>query len=326
MYKEKLKKAWREILNFFRKARGIPVEAQNIRFCYDKKLILRNINLKARKGQIIAVVGKSGSGKTTFLKLITGVEHGCEGRVRIFSKPLLVTKDRLGYVPQQISVIPNMNVLDNIKFFGGLHGLSETESMKSGLELLKMLRLHEKADALPTQLSGGQKTRLNIVTALLHKPDVIILDEPFVGLDFFNRVLLWHFLESLKKKGKTVILTTHLLSEAGSYADRIFILKKGRIMISGTADSIEKKLKTHYIMEVQFQYLSKEDVEAIKEWSRKKTVEILDRFGKYIMFSLETKGQRSYLLQFLDKRDMKYKETSFRKPNLDEVFLRTDVR
>jgi ABC-type multidrug transport system ATPase subunit len=185
-----------------------------------------------------------------------------------------------------------------------------------------MLKLDEPLNKKPGELSGGQKVRFNIILSLLHEPDLLILDEPFVGLDFKNRRLLWHFLEKLKKKGKSVLLTSHLLTEIQEHVSRIIILRNGKVFFSGNVDRLKEKLRIHYLLEYRFTYLSKENLSKIKKYCAFKEIEILDFYDRYVMFGLNDQHQQRMIESLFNKLNLKFQEIGFREPNLDEIFMK----
>ena len=300
-----------------------PVSARKINFSYDKKKILRNFSFTARTSQIIAIVGRSGEGKSTFLNILSGsLTGGYSGKVAINGYGKVLAREDIGFVPQEISIVPDLSIEDNIVFFGSLYGLSRSRSIESGKELMKIMELDVPFSANPAELSGGQKVRLNIVVSFLHKPKVMILDEPFVGLDFYNRKLLWHFLEHQRNRRKTVVITTHMLTEAEIHSDRIVLLHRGRVFADGKLKDICKKLKTHFVLEMKMGSLNKRHKYDIANYCVEHNISLLDSFGSYKMFSVESAGQKNYFLKFLEKNDIKYEETGFREPTLDELFLK----
>ncbi|MEM4230481.1 MAG: ABC transporter ATP-binding protein [Candidatus Pacearchaeota archaeon] len=310
--------------DFFKRGeKKLPLVAEAVRFAYSEKEVLKDVTLNIREGTITAIIGESGSGKSTFLKLVAGIiaqRYG--GRIRIFGKPKVLEKHAIGFVPQELSIIPDLSILDNIKIIGLNLGISENNAIKKAYELMKLLRFEESLAKKPTELSGGQKVRLNIILSLLHDPKVVILDEPFVGLDFLNRRLLWHFLESLKKKGHSVILTSHLLTETQEHADRLVILKNGKIFFNGTLESLKEKLQIKFVFEVRFSRLSAENFIKLKKFCDFKDIKILDRYERYLMFALRSQVTRDILVRLFDKLSLHYEITGLREPNLDEIFLK----
>ncbi len=298
--------------------------ADSVKFSYDKTEVLKDISLNVKEGSLTAIIGKSGCGKTTFLKLAAGIiSKKYYGRISILGRSQIFSKDKLGFVPQHVSVIPDLSILDNIKIAGLNLGVTENQAVRKAQQLMRMLKLEEDMNHKPTEMSGGQMVRLNIIMSLLHDPQVLILDEPFVSLDFFNRRLLWQFLESMKKKGKSIILTSHLLSEVQEHVDRIIILKNGKVFFSGKIESLKEKLSMKYVFELKFFYLSKDSLNDIKKHCDYKDIKILDTYEKYMMFALDSERTKRELLKLFDKMGLKYGEIDFREPNLDEIFLKT---
>ena len=300
-----------------------PLTTSSVGFSYPNQEVLRDISLSIKPGELVAIIGKSGCGKSTFLKIIAGIiSTSYQGKIKIFGKPKFFNKDKIGFTPQEVSLIPDLSILDNIKIHGLNFGITESQAIKRAKQFMKMLKLEEDINKLPSQLSGGQKVRLNIILSILHNPKIIILDEPFNGLDFLNRRILWHFLESLRKNGKSVILTSHLLTETQKHVDRLIIIKNGKIFFSGNLEKLKTKLKINYIYEIKFSHFSKQNLTEIKKYCTYKDIKLLDFYEKYLMLGINTERQKTYLKKFLQKLNLKFNEISFREPNLDETFLK----
>lgn len=299
------------------------LSTQDVKFSYGKQEVLKDITLEIKESTITAIIGKSGCGKSTFLKLISGIiSKSHKGKIKIFGKRKIFGKGKLGFVPQELSIIPDLSIKDNIKLAGLNLGVSEKKAIQKASFLMDLLKLNESLDKKPKELSGGQKVRLNIILSLLHDPQFLILDEPFVGLDFKNRKLLWHFLESMQKKGKAIILTSHLLSETEEHVNRIIILKNGKVFFSGKPEKLKNRLKIKYIYETKFTYLSKENLQKIKDNCYIKKIPLLDHYDKYIMFALKDENTKTQLTKIFSKLNLTYEELSLREPNLDEIFLK----
>ncbi|MFW6026217.1 MAG: ABC transporter ATP-binding protein [Candidatus Woesearchaeota archaeon] len=316
-------KKFKKLLKRLKKKKH-PITSKKVKFSYKNEEVLRNINLCIKEKKISAIVGKSGSGKSTFLKLIAGVisrKHG--GKIKIFGRSKSLSKEYFGFITQENSFIPDLSLEDNIRVFGLNEGITEKDALIRANKLMELLKLEVDLNKKPNQLSGGQKTRLNIILSMLHDPKIIILDEPFTGLDFRNRRLLWHFLEKMNSDGKTIILTSHLLAEIQEHVDRIIILKDGKIFFNGKLDSLKKKLKINYVYEVRFSWLAKEKWKKLKKYCIYDEIEILEKYEKYIMFSLSSEKKRKKLDRKFKTIGLNSNVISFREPNLDEIFLRT---
>lgn len=307
---------------FFTKITKNPLLTEAIGFSYSNTHVLDDVSLKLRKGEILAIIGKSGSGKSTFLKLIAGIINTrYKGKIKIFGLPKFLNKDEIGFVPQEDAFIPDLSIEDNIKVMGLNFGVSEKTATENARKLMLQLLINEPLKKKPTELSGGQRVRLNIILSLLHNPNIIILDEPFSGLDYKNRRILWHFLKSMQKQGKSIILTSHLLTEIQEYVDRIIILKEGTIFFSGNLEKLKDKLGIHYIFEVRFSKINELAYKEIKKHCIVKEIKILDSYEKYMMFGITNERARNNFINLFKKLNVSFIEIGFREPNLDEIFM-----
>jgi ABC-2 type transport system ATP-binding protein len=309
----------------FRKLNGIkrsPLKSENVEFSYSDSAVLSGVSLKLKKGEILAVIGKSGSGKSTFLKLASGViGKGYSGKISIFGMPKFLKKDKIGFVPQDDAFIPDLSLEDNIRILGLNFGVSERVALENARNLMKQLMLDESLKKKPGELSGGQRVRLNIILSLLHDPDILIMDEPFTGLDYKNRRLLWHFLNSMQKRGKSIVLTSHLLSEIQENVNRIVILKDGKVFFSGDLEKLKRKLSIQYIFEIRYGRISRENYHKLRKFCILKDVKVLDYYDKYMMFGIGDETLRSQIVNFFKKINVTLVEVGFREPNLDEIFM-----
>jgi ABC-2 type transport system ATP-binding protein len=300
------------------------LQVQDIFFGYKKKEVLRGISFNIIRSSIVAIVGNSGSGKSTLLKLISGINVYDKGKVLINGSKLFFEKHNIGYVPQEISLIDDLTVKENIDFFAQLSGINKSDAKKNIDFLMDSLNVKDFLDSYIGELSGGQKVRANILCSLIHNPDLIIMDEPFVGLDYYNRKLLWHFISFMNKKKKTIVLTTHMLTEIEDYVDKVIVLKSGKVFIKGSTDFIKKKLSINYVYEVSLSSISNEKFIKLKGYCMQHGISILQNFKNYFMFSIINKNQRDKLDRYLTNSiGVNVRELGYRTPNLDEVFLKT---
>jgi len=299
-----------------------PLNSEKVAFAYANSQVLRDVSLKLKKGEILAIIGKSGSGKSTFLKLVAGIigkKH--DGNIRIFGFPKLFQRDRIGFVPQEDAFIPDLSLEDNVRIVGLTLGISEKVALENARMLLHQLMIDEPLTKLPGELSGGQRARFNIILSILHDPDIMVMDEPFAGLDYKNRRLLWHFLQAMQAKGKSIVLTSHLLREIQENVSRIVILKDGTIFFRGDLEKLKKKLGISLIYEVKLSRLSKDSYANLRKFCILQDIKILDYYEKYVMFGLADARVQKMLVRQLEKLNVGFDEISLRVPNLDEIFM-----
>ena len=195
-------------------------------------LALDDVSLDIEEGEFFGLLGPNGAGKTTMISILAGLAQATSGRVTVLGSDVqrnaAQARRKLGIVPQELVFDPFFNVREALQFQSGYFGVKNNEAWID--ELLDSLGLADKASSNMRQLSGGMKRRMLVAQALVHKPPVIVLDEPTAGVDVELRQTLWHFVSHLNKQGSTVLLTTHYLEEAEALCGRIAMLKAGRIV------------------------------------------------------------------------------------------------
>jgi ABC-2 type transport system ATP-binding protein len=205
-------------------------------------LALDDINLDIEEGEFFGLLGPNGAGKTTLISILAGLTRATSGRVAVMGCDVqhdyAQARRKLGIVPQELVFDPFFNVREALRFQSGYFGIRNNDAWID--ELLSSLGLSDKAGANMRQLSGGMKRRMLVAQALVHKPPVIVLDEPTAGVDVELRQTLWLFISTLNKKGHTVLLTTHYLDEAEALCGRIAMLKSGRVVaLDRTSDLLK---------------------------------------------------------------------------------------
>lgn len=201
-----------------------------------------NLNLEIKKGELFGLLGVNGAGKTATIKILTGLTQPSSGKGFINDHDIIkdrnIIKSIIGVCPQETAIANNLTVKENLELMCGIHEFSKEKNQDKTNSLLKDFRLTEIMDKKSQYLSGGYQRRLSIAMALIGEPQVLFLDEPSLGLDVISRSELWEIIKSLKKK-LTIILTTHYMEEAEYLADRIGIMKDGKMIVTGSADEIK---------------------------------------------------------------------------------------
>lgn len=210
-----------------------------------RKTVLDGVNFKLDKGQIICLLGPSGCGKTTMVNLIMGKLIPTEGTVSVMGEkaPYKTVRCRVGYMPQEDALYDDITALDNLKFFGAMNGMSSKDiKLRSG-EMLALGRLDNEGNTIVSNFSGGMKRRLSLGIALMHDPDLLVLDEPTVGLDPDHRRRIWDEFDEMAAAGKTILVTTHVMDEA-ERCSRIAMLYNGKIIAEGSPEEILEETGT----------------------------------------------------------------------------------
>ena len=219
---------------------NFSIEAIKVNKIYkkkDKKInALNNFNINIKKGSIYGLLGPNGAGKSTFINMLGGLVLKTSGSIKIcgvdIDKNSKLSRTKIGIVPQELNIDPFFTPIELLELQGGLYGVAKKN--RKSEEILFNLGLAEQKNSYARTLSGGMRRRLLIAKALVHNPDVLILDEPTAGVDVELRKNLWHYIRKLNKDGMTICLTTHYLEEAQELCDYITILNKGKIIKSDT--------------------------------------------------------------------------------------------
>jgi ABC-2 type transport system ATP-binding protein len=213
--------------------KNVLLEFKNILKIFNSTTILSNFNLKIYEHEIVALLGKSGCGKSTFIKILLGAYDINQGEILYQGKRMNQNREELskiiGYVSQENSFYSKLTVEENLRFFGNMYDVPKKELNHRISELLTFVKLDLSRDILAEKLSGGMKRRLEFAISLIHNPHILILDEPFAGLDIEIRDELWKLLEKIRDSDVTIIIVTHLLLSTQKYANRALILHKKNI-------------------------------------------------------------------------------------------------
>lgn len=229
---------------------------------FGKTTIIPHLNLDLQQGQLIGLLGPSGSGKTTLVKAIMGMNK-FSGNIKIFNQdvPSLELCEQIGYMAQNDALYEDLSALDNLLFFSSMFGLMGKEALQRANEMLDFVDLQKDKKKLVKNFSGGMKRRLSLAICLMHKPKMLILDEPTVGIDPLLREKFWNKFSDLKAEGCTIFVTTHVMEEA-HHCDRIVLLREGRILANGSLDELFKAANADNIEDVFLYYEKGEKEEA----------------------------------------------------------------
>ena len=272
---------------------------------------LNNVSLDIEEGEFFGLLGPNGAGKTTLISILAGLARASSGRVTVLGHDVqsdfASARQRLGIVPQELVFDPFFNVRETLRIQSGYFGIRNNDAWID--ELLENLGLADKATSNMRQLSGGMKRRVLVAQALVHKPPIIVLDEPTAGVDVELRQTLWHFIARLNKQGHTVLLTTHYLEEAEALCSRVAMLKRGQIV---TLARMEELLKSASSTVLQF----KTD-EALPE-----TIAARARVtGRIVQIPAQDAGDVEQLLAALRQGGVQPQEVEIRRADLEDVFL-----
>jgi len=306
---------------------GEYVRVENVSKVYEygrgRVVAVDDVSFDVVKPEFVAILGPNGAGKTTLLNIIATVLPPSKGRVYImginaWSQPWKVKKF-IGFVPQEYGVREDLNVVENLRWACEVYGVPKSDAKSKIRELVELFDLEEHRKKLARKLSGGLKRRLSIAMSLVHDPEILVLDEPTTGLDPGARRGLIEFLREMVGKGRVVLMTTHIATEA-EFSDRVLIMHRGRIVADGDPDELRKKvvgLKT--VVELDIHPLSKLD-EVVRTLSTRWVATKRGSSVKVIVDQFEKEVPE--IIDAVRSCNARVIEVRARQPSLDDVFLK----
>ena len=295
----------------------IDVIALTKKYGKNENFALDNVNLSIEEGSIFGLLGPNGAGKSTFINILSGLSNKSSGKVNVCGIDLdldpKTIKGNIGVVPQEINIDPFFSPIDIMNIQSGMYGVRDKNNINN--EILRNLDLHEKANSYSRSLSGGMKRRLMVAKALVHKPPLLILDEPTAGVDVELRKNLWSYIRKLNKKGVTIILTTHYLKEAEILCDNIAVINKGKVI------ACDKKINLLSLLDEK--ELIIEFSEPVKSIPKKIIKYCTKKVGKKIIlrFKKSEISTAEIIKEFVSK-SYKLKDISTKESDLEDIFLK----
>ena len=279
---------------------------------------IKNLNLEVKEGEIFGLLGPNGAGKSTFINILAGTTIKTSGEVNVWGFNLDINprqvRASIGIVPQEVNVDPFFTPRNILELQAGMYGIKKKDRITD--TILKLVSLEQQAKSYTRTLSGGMKRRLLVAKALVHKPPIIILDEPTAGIDVELRNNLWGNIRQLNKQGVTIILTTHYLKEAEEMCDRIGILNKGSLVALDTTKNLLKKIQTKI---VKFSVDKKVNINN----NSLKSINILSNEINELVVSYEKNALNvSEIIKFISGQNIKLSDISTDDGDLEDVFIR----
>jgi ABC-2 type transport system ATP-binding protein len=297
------------------------ITINNLSKTYDNGFnALKNINLNIKRGEIFAMLGPNGAGKTTLISIICGIVTPSSGKIMVDNFDIIEdyreTRSRIGLVPQELTLEQFETVFNNVSYSRGLYGKKPDPSHIE--KILKQLSLWDKKDQRLRQLSGGMKRRVLIAKALSHEPKILFLDEPTAGVDVELRQDMWKIVESLRKTGVTIILTTHYIEEAEAIADRVGVINQGEIIVVDKTKELLKKMG-HKKLTVELQ----EEISEIPKSLEKYDLTLgNNKMSVDYTYNVQAKQTGiTNLLQDLKDAGLKLKDLKTEQSTLEKIFV-----
>ena len=290
------------------------VELAGVTKAYETKVAVNNLSLSIDAGQMFGLLGPNGAGKTSSIRMIMGITIPDSGSIRLFNKPFdRKSLERVGYLPEDRGLYKKMKVLEQLVFFGELHGLDAGEARKRAVDWANRMEI---ADALPRkteELSKGMQQKIQFISTLLHDPGLIIMDEPFSGLDPVNAVLLERVLLELKDEGKAIVFSTHRMDQVEKLCDSICLINKGHAVLSGKVREIKRTYERNRVI-VEY--------EGSSEFLKSEEIAEANSFSGHVEIRLKEHGNAQKLLNEAAAVATIYR-FELVEPSLEEIFIQT---
>jgi len=308
------------------------IETVGLTKTFGDRVCVDRLDLKVRSGELYALLGDNGAGKTTTISMLTTLLKPSDGDFFICGyrggRDTEAIKASFGIVSQDVAIYQELTAYENLRFIADLYGIPHQEAEERIVKLLAEAGLSDRTNDRAGEFSGGMQRKLSIASALLHEPRVLFLDEPTVGLDPASRRQIWQQLISLKKDGVTILLTTHYLEEAELLADRIGIIRDGRLVVEGTIDELRYKIRGIRGIAIRLaEPMGDESVEPRLGYLR-------DKFGSDVYFDelrntihmsqphdRELMESLKEVMDWLTREKISFSRFATSEPNLEEVFL-----
>jgi ABC-2 type transport system ATP-binding protein len=290
------------------------VELAGVTKAYESKVAVSDLSLSIDAGQMFGLLGPNGAGKTSSIRMMMGITIPDSGSIRLFEKPFTrESLDRVGYLPEERGLYKKMKVIEQLIFFGQLHGLDAAEARKRSTEWAKRLEIDDSLAKKTEELSKGMQQKIQFISCLLHDPGLIIMDEPFSGLDPVNATLLERTLIELKNEGKAILFSTHRMDQVEKLCDSICLVNKGQAVLAGKVREIKKSYERNRVI-VEFEgsadFLNSSEIAEAKNFSGHAEIKLKEHGNAQKLLSEASAAATIYRFELVE-------------PSLEEIFIQT---
>jgi ABC-2 type transport system ATP-binding protein len=290
------------------------VELAGVTKAYESKVAVRDLSLSIEAGQMFGLLGPNGAGKTSSIRMMMGITLPDSGTVSLFDKPFeRQSLERVGYLPEERGLYKKMKVLEQLVFFGELHGLSAAESRKRATDWAQRLEIADALAKRTEELSKGMQQKIQFIGSVLHDPGLIVMDEPFAGLDPVNATLLERTLLDFKDQGKAILFSTHRMDQVEKLCDSICLINNGEAVLAGRVREIKSRYERNHVI-VEFEgsadFLSSAEIAQAKNFSGHAEIRLKPHGDAQKLLHEATAAATIYRFELVE-------------PSLEEIFIQT---
>lgn len=292
--------------------------AENITKSFGAKQVLKGIHLGVESGRALGLLGRNGAGKTTMIRIIMQVFPADSGRVLLDGKPLDTNQIKIGYLPEERGLYPKKVILEQLLYFAALRGVSARQAKKDALRLLDRLGMGEYANKKLDTLSKGNQQKIQLIATLICDPQIVILDEPFSGLDPVNAMLLGDLVKECIQQGKIVFFSSHQMNYVEEFCNEIAILNQGKIVLSGNIREIKRGYERNRLL------ISTRQAENVRQWASALPAELVTQVGEQegdLLVTLADVGQKDAFLSALTAQGFDIDGFRIYEPSLNDIFV-----
>ena len=290
------------------------VELAGVTKAYEDKVAVNNLSLQIDAGQMFGLLGPNGAGKTSSIRMMMGITIPDTGRISLFGKPFeRKSLERVGYLPEERGLYKKMKVLEQLVFFGQLHGLSAEEARKRSTDWAKRMEIADALTKKTDELSKGMQQKIQFIASLLHDPGLVVMDEPFSGLDPVNAALVERTLLELKDQGKAILFSTHRMDQVEKLCDSICLIDNGRAVLAGKVREIKKSYERNRVI-VEFEgdagFLKSDEIAEAKNYSGHAEIRLKEKGNAQKLLHEAAAVATIYRFELVE-------------PSLEEIFIKT---
>ncbi len=290
------------------------VELAGVTKAYESKVAVSNLSLSIDAGQMFGLLGPNGAGKTSSIRMMMGITMPDSGRIDLFGKPFARTSlDHVGYLPEERGLYKKMKVLDQLVFFGRLHGLAAEDARKRAVNWATRMEITGELEKKTQELSKGMQQKIQFIATLLHDPGLVVMDEPFSGLDPVNTTLLQDALLELKSQGKAILFSTHRMDQVEKLCDSICLINNGEAVLSGRMREIKSRYERNHVI-VEFEgsadFLKSEEIAEANNYSGHAEIKLKPHGDAQKLLHEAAAGATIYRFELVE-------------PSLEEIFIQT---
>ncbi len=296
------------------------IQVTNLSKSFNELKAVENISFSINKGEVFGLLGPNGAGKSTTINMMSTILSSDNGTILIdgndIKKSPNICKTLIGVVPQEISLYDDFTAYENLLFWGQLYKIPSKELKERIATILELIGLSDRKNDLIKTYSGGMKRRINIASAILHKPKILFMDEPTVGVDPQSRNRIFEIVENLNKLGMTIVYTTHYMEEVERLCNRIAIIDDGKIVAQGTQSELQKESNVKETIEIMFQTITTNQVKKLKE-----IFPSVVQNKQSITIVCDANKELSTIISICNSENLQIEDLKLNKVNLETIFL-----